>query len=310
MTGTYQDFLFALGYSESSNRDWYINPYGFAGYFQLGEAPLKVLGYYGPDSTPNKMDMLDGWTAKAKAAGIHNLQDFLANHAFQEKAMTEYFSHLWEDQWGQNFEGSNLKEFVGQTVAGIKITVSGLMAGSHLVGADNVEVFLRSGGATVPADSLETTVAEYLSKFAGYDMSPVTGGWKEPGLTPPAPTPTPTPTPTYDEVFVGTAGRDAFRLDDFKADRILGFNPAMDTILLDDAVFPKLGHSINGRATAIKKAFFEIGNRADDKNDYLIYNSKTGALSYDADGSGSRKAVLFATLSKNLKMSYDDFLVI
>jgi serralysin len=175
MTGTYQDFLIALGHTESSNRDWYVNSNGYAGYFQMGESALRVTGYYGPDSTPAKMDLLDGWTDKAKAEGIGSLQDFLGNHAFQEKAITAYFSYLWEGQWGQNFEGSNLKEFVGQTIGGVKVTVSGLMAGSHLVGANNVEAFLRSGGVTVPTDPFGTTVVEYLTKFGGYDMRPVVG---------------------------------------------------------------------------------------------------------------------------------------
>ena len=35
-----------------------------------------------------------------------------------------------------------------------------------------------------------------------------------------------------------------------------------------------------------------------------------GPLSYDADGSGSKKAVEIATLSKKLAMTYKDFFVI
>ncbi|MCD6072609.1 MAG: hypothetical protein K0S42_3125, partial [Microvirga sp.] len=37
---------------------------------------------------------------------------------------------------------------------------------------------------------------------------------------------------------------------------------------------------------------------------------KKGYLYYDADGTGSSKAILFATLSKKLKMAAADFLVI
>ncbi|MGO4574274.1 calcium-binding protein, partial [Microvirga sp. 2TAF3] len=58
------------------------------------------------------------------------------------------------------------------------------------------------------------------------------------------------------------------------------------------------------------KGFFTIGDKAKDKDDYLIYNKKTGVLSYDADGSGKGTAVEIAKLSKNLKMTAADFFVI
>ena len=54
----------------------------------------------------------------------------------------------------------------------------------------------------------------------------------------------------------------------------------------------------------------EVGTKADDRDDYLIYNKKTGVLYYDADGSGSAKQVEIAKLSKNLKMNEKDFFVI
>jgi 16S rRNA U516 pseudouridylate synthase RsuA-like enzyme len=60
----------------------------------------------------------------------------------------------------------------------------------------------------------------------------------------------------------------------------------------------------------LNKEFFVTGTKAREKDDYLIYNKKTGVLSYDADGSGSKEAVEFAQLSKNLKLTYKDFFVI
>ena len=43
--------------------------------------------------------------------------------------------------------------------------------------------------------------------------------------------------------------------------------------------------------------------------DRLIYNDKTGVLSYDADGSGSGAAIEIATLSNKAKLVHTDFWV-
>ena len=47
-----------------------------------------------------------------------------------------------------------------------------------------------------------------------------------------------------------------------------------------------------------------------DKDDHVIYNKKTGVLSYDVDGSGSKVAVEFAQLKKGLAMTFKDLFVI
>ncbi len=160
-------------------------------------------------------------------------------------------------------------------------------------------------------------------------------------LRPPAPPPPPQPGPV-DQVLIGTKGKDVrvggagndrlyglsgndtltggaghdifvfnTKLGSSKTDRkknfdtLTDFSVADDTLWLDNKIFKKLG-----KAGALKKSYFTIGSKAKDKNDYLIYDKKKGVLSYDADGSGAGKAVEFAKLDKNLKLTSKDFLVV
>ncbi|MGO4524969.1 hypothetical protein AB4097_08910 [Microvirga sp. 2MCAF35] len=112
------------------------------------------------------------------------------------------------------------------------------------------------------------------------------------------------------DILKGNAGKNIFVFDTkpnrkSNADKILDFNVKDDTIQLDNAIFKKLG-----KVGKLKAAYFTIGDKAKDGNDYLIYNKIKGTLSYDADGSGKGAAVLIATLAKKLKMTAADFFVI
>ncbi len=121
--------------------------------------------------------------------------------------------------------------------------------------------------------------------------------------------------------LIGGNGHDVFvfntKLGTAKTDRkvnfdkVVDFNVKDDSLWLDNAIFKKLGKKgSEDHPAKLSKGFFTIGDHAQDSNDYLIYNKKTGILSYDADGSGSKAAVEFAQLSKNLKLTYKDFFVI
>jgi len=118
------------------------------------------------------------------------------------------------------------------------------------------------------------------------------------------------------DVLTGGAGQDVFvfstKLNGKKnKDQIKDFNVKDDTIWLDDAVFKKLGKGTELKPGKLKAAFFKIADKAQDKDDYLIYNKKTGMLSFDADGSGAGKAVDFVQLQKNLKtLSFKDFMIV
>ena len=110
------------------------------------------------------------------------------------------------------------------------------------------------------------------------------------------------------DILVGGSGRDAFTFDlkpsAKNVDLILDFSVRNDTIRLNDLAFDKLDHG------KLASSSFVIGDRALDGDDRIIYNRKTGALLYDADGSGDGKAIKFAAIDAKLKMTAADFVVI
>jgi Ca2+-binding RTX toxin-like protein len=121
--------------------------------------------------------------------------------------------------------------------------------------------------------------------------------------------------------LAGMDGADVFifnaKLGTSKTDRkvnfdtISDFKAQEDKIWLDNAIFKKLGTT--GSETtpaALNKKFFKLGKQAGDKNDYVVYDRKTGILSYDADGSGAKAAIEIAKLSTKPKLSYLDFAIV
>jgi Ca2+-binding RTX toxin-like protein len=89
-------------------------------------------------------------------------------------------------------------------------------------------------------------------------------------------------------------------------DILTDFNPADDTIKLENAIFTKLT-----TVGILNAANLVIGTVALDANDYFIYNSNTGALFYDADGNGAGAAIQIAVLgtSTHPTISNLDFVV-
>jgi Ca2+-binding RTX toxin-like protein len=61
--------------------------------------------------------------------------------------------------------------------------------------------------------------------------------------------------------------------------------------LLDNAVFTAFASE-----GALSAGAFAIGTSATEADDRIIFNASTGALLYDADGSGADLAIEFATL--------------
>jgi hypothetical protein len=93
------------------------------------------------------------------------------------------------------------------------------------------------------------------------------------------------------------------------ADRIVNYAKE-DSIYLEDKYF-KVGPK--GSITKPKKMaakHFYAGTKAHEADDRIIYNKNKGALYYDPDGNGAKKAVLFATIENKPKIDYHEFFVI
>jgi len=106
---------------------------------------------------------------------------------------------------------------------------------------------------------------------------------------------------TGNDRLTGGAGEDRFLFDTLlnaktNIDTITDFLTGTDRIELDDAIFEKfLG--VTGQIAESNFVKGGTGVKALDSNDHLIFNTATGALFYDADGSGSGAAIQFATLT-------------
>jgi Ca2+-binding RTX toxin-like protein len=87
-------------------------------------------------------------------------------------------------------------------------------------------------------------------------------------------------------------------------DTITDFSVVDDTIRLENAFMTALS---TGQLDA---SAFHIGTSAADASDRIVYNSTTGALFYDADGSGAGFATRFATLDSGLQLTSADFLIV
>lgn len=118
------------------------------------------------------------------------------------------------------------------------------------------------------------------------------------------------------DVLTGGRGKDVFLFDQksnrkANLDRVTDYVVRDDSIHLERDIFSKLARKSPEKPTKISKSFFTIGPKAKDKNDYLVYNDKTGKLYYDGDGSGTKvKAVEVAIFVNKPKLQYTEFFVV
>jgi Ca2+-binding RTX toxin-like protein len=113
----------------------------------------------------------------------------------------------------------------------------------------------------------------------------------------------------------GQDGRDIFVFDtrpnkSTNVDGVHDFKSADDSIWLDNKYFTMLGSGTTSKPKMFKSDMFVEGRKAQDAEDRIVYDRKTGALYYDQDGTGSKAQVKIATITNKTKLSYHDFFVI
>ena len=131
-------FLNDIGFRESGNRYDITNKWGYMGKYQFGRSTLKGLGF--------KVTK----------------QEFLNNPQLQEEAMMALLLHNKEKL--QKY----IDVFDGQTVNGMLITESGILAAAHLGGQGSVKRYFKNG--KVFRDGNGTKITSYMHKFSGYDI--------------------------------------------------------------------------------------------------------------------------------------------
>jgi len=99
------------------------------------------------------------------------------------------------------------------------------------------------------------------------------------------------------DTLTGGAGLDSFRFNSApssaNADTITDFSVVSDTVQLENGAFANL--TTTGTLSALNFRAHSTGNAAD-TNDFVLYDTDSGQLFYDADGSGTGAKVLIATL--------------
>ena len=164
-------------WSQLSDSEWEtmayrsVNSLGFVGY-QFGEALLIDLGYYDDDfyygNGAGTITWDGTWTGKN---GVNSLEDFMTKAA-QDVAIQEAFGHnlgIIED--GLSAAGKSIDDYIGTTINGVTVTLTGLLAAAHLRGAPAAVDLLLNG--TLSNDEYGTSILQYMEQFGGYDAPSV-----------------------------------------------------------------------------------------------------------------------------------------
>lgn len=138
-----KDYPAMMAEAESSGNSRAVSGQ-YYGSYQMGVAALKDAGYINADGSWN-----------GAKTGIHSKEEYLASDKAQKDAFTIYS--------GKNenaLVNSGATKWIGKKFKGVDVTMNGLKAAAHLVGASAVAKMLDTG--EVPTDGNGTKALSYL----------------------------------------------------------------------------------------------------------------------------------------------------
>lgn len=139
---SFAGFKQALAFKESQGKYRLVNTFGYMGKYQFGEDALQMVG-------------------------VRDSLSFMNNPVLQEKA---FLALLAINKWELR---SEIAQYEGQVISGVKITESGLLAAAHLGGAGSVKRFLKTNGSSSRKDGYGTSIKSYIRNYGGYDTSQI-----------------------------------------------------------------------------------------------------------------------------------------
>lgn len=134
----FEEYKIKMAKLESNNNYIIVNRYGYMGKYQFGKKTLKGL-------------IKNGYLK------IDNINNFLDSPTLQEKAMDALIQCNLD-----YIERNNLGKYIGKNIGGVTISLTGLLAGSHLVGPYAVKRYLKTNGRIVKKDANGTSVKDYM----------------------------------------------------------------------------------------------------------------------------------------------------
>ncbi len=142
----YRHFKYVLAKRESANDSSVVNQYGMIGLYQFSPGALKDCGV--------SVDVSE-----------FKVKPWIFNKRKQNNVMDRWVKVLY------GYMSDYIEKYDGKRVQGVKIDLSSIIAGAHLVGPNAMKQWLDSHGKKVKKDGNGVNVIEYLKLFQGYDLA-------------------------------------------------------------------------------------------------------------------------------------------
>jgi hypothetical protein len=140
--GELHQFMAKLAHAEGMGRTDVVNKYGYMGKYQFGRKTLNGIGF----------------------SHISN-EEFLADVALQDSAMVLLLKK------NERTLKTVIDTYSNQTVNGVYVTKSGILAGAHLVGPGGVLAFFYPEKYNFRVvDGNGRHISDYITTFGGYDI--------------------------------------------------------------------------------------------------------------------------------------------